>query len=390
MIKRPTMDFQSLNNFNVIMNSISGNFLPMSGEKKGLGFIRSTYQIFTWIIETIYLSSTAIGLLFYVPAMTAVRDGGVSAIVSVEMLILVPYLSSRHDDLRKLVGKINSILVDSENLRKCIRDSVEPHKKRLQIYTVITISVVTMWGSLSMFELLDQDKHLFTYTDFVIPTYLPGAPFTVNVFFCAVVLQIVGAAYLICKKSSVDVYISYLITLLTAEYRYVHEEITKALDEQGEKTEEFVIASLQRCVQHHCVVIEAGHMLTELMSLNVAVTYINCILRFCFCGFSFVTHPEIHEKALYVMYTIGTMIQVYMLCLCVQELLEASTTVTDDAFHKDWYERGNTVKSIFRTMGLGNRVECRLTAFRIIDLTVPTFGSILNQAYSVCLLLLRV
>nr|UEN71219.1 olfactory receptor 36 [Gregopimpla kuwanae] len=383
------MDFRSENKFNAIINILSGNFLPMTGEKTKLGFFRLTYMMIVWIIRLIYIITTGIGCFSYVPIMVAIRDGGVTGIVIVETIILWIYLNLRRDYLHNLIGKIESILVDSDDLRRIIRDTVEPNKNRMKIYTIATVGSVVLWAALPV--LLVLEKNTFTYTDYVLPTYFPGEPFTVKTFVFGIIVDTIGGSYVIVNKNAIDIYVSYLITILTSEFRYVNEQITMILcGTNDEKDTDKMITSLRKCVEHHCIAIDIGQMLAKLLYLNVGVTYLNCILRFCLLGFALVATPGAYfAKCIYMLFTLGNLVQVYFLCSCVQELLEASTSITDDAFHEDWYGRGSAIRNMFQTMGLSNRIECRLTAFRIVDLTVPSFAAILNHAYSACLLLLR-
>nr|UEN71227.1 olfactory receptor 44 [Gregopimpla kuwanae] len=386
------MNFRSINKFNVVVNALSGNFLPLSEEKTSANFACTIYVIFTWVLKFIFLSSMSIGLLCYVPAFEALQRGAVTTIVAVETLSLSAYWNFHRENLQNLIGKMNKILVDSEDLKRCIHETIGPHKKRLKIYTIATVITVFFWALLPVMKISESSQ--FTYVDFVLPSYLPGAPFSTNFFIFWIIIEAFGGTYLIFKKIGMDVYVNYVITLLTAQYRYVHEIIYNALrrDDCGEdEGKSLVIDSLRKCVRYQCEVMEIGQMVRKLLAVNVALTYLSCVLRFCFLAFFIITIPgNYFEKCFYLSYTIGILIQVYMFCSCCQGLLDASTSITDDAFHEDWYGRGKTVKRIFQTIGLSNRMECRLSAFRVVDLTVPTFVAILNQAYSACLLLLRV
>ena len=139
-----TMDFRSANKFNVFLNAVTGNFLPMSGQPVDiLGFVSWTYMYFTWLFELSYKTATAIALLCYVPPLTAVQLGGINGIVSAEIIVLSVHLNFQRGRIRNLIGELNSILkldgaTDSELelLRRCIYDTVEPHKKRLKMYTL--------------------------------------------------------------------------------------------------------------------------------------------------------------------------------------------------------------------------------------------------------------
>lgn len=95
-------------------------------------------------------------------------------------------------------------------------------------------------------------------------------------------------------------------------------------------------------------------MLKKLLSPNIGVLYLNYVFRFCFLSFMLATvHLQFFnaesrylviclffykekaiyfffqssamyvEKCLLVSYTIGALIQFYILCYCIQQLLEA-------------------------------------------------------------------
>ena len=53
----------------------------------------------------------------------------------------------------------------------------------------------------------------------------------------------------------------------------------------------------------------------------------------------------------------------------------------DDAFHETWYERGRRVRNLFFTFGFGNQMGCRLSAYGIIDMNVPSFTKVSNIIY---------
>lgn len=53
-----------------------------------------------------------------------------------------------------------------------------------------------------------------------------------------------------------------------------------------------------------------------------------------------------------------------------------STRVTHDAFHENWHARSSAVKKLFCTMEMGNNIECRLSAYRIVELVVPSLAQV--------------
>ncbi|XP_036150966.1 uncharacterized protein LOC118648692 [Monomorium pharaonis] len=90
-----------------------------------------------------------------------------------------------------------------------------------------------------------------------------------------------------------------------------------------------------------------------------------------------------------VMYTTGAIMQLYITCSCVQQLLDASTEVTDKAFHEKWYLLQPSTKCIFMLIIMANSLECKIAAFENFNLSLSSFMKILNQSYSIALLFLR-
>lgn len=249
------MNFRSINKFNVVVNTLSGNFLPLTERDTDLGPVSRTYMMFTWSVKLIYLSATTIGLLNYTSTTEAIQKGGVNPIVSLETLILTIYLRSRRDYLCDLIDKINTVIIETDDFKRCLHDAVEPPKNQLKIYSVAAASSVIVWAGMPVSRILERNR--FTYTDYTIAAYMPGAPFTVTVFLAGILMEIMGNVFIMAKKTGIDVYVSYLITLLTAEYRYTREQIVDALRRaNGEKAEALVAGDLQKCVRHQCVVME--------------------------------------------------------------------------------------------------------------------------------------
>lgn len=249
------MDFRSISKFNAAVNALSGNFLPLDHEESGLGFASTTYMIFAWFVKLIYAAATTYGLVYHESIVVALNTSATTMLVVTEMLIVSFYMNLRRDYLRNLVRKFNGIIVDSDDMRQRIRESVDPPMKRLRLYTIAAVSSVALWAGMPIARIFETDR--FTYTDFNIPTYFPGMPFDVNAFVVAMIADGIGAVYVIFTKNSLDVYVTYFVALLTAEYRHVREQMTNALRQtNGDPDDEAVLVALQKCVKHHIVVIE--------------------------------------------------------------------------------------------------------------------------------------
>ncbi|XP_012529633.1 putative odorant receptor 92a [Monomorium pharaonis] len=95
------------------------------------------------------------------------------------------------------------------------------------------------------------------------------------------------------------------------------------------------------------------------------------------------------EVFLHITYASGGVVQLYIICHCVQQLLDASIEITDSAFHERWYQYGAYIKRIFLFMIMANNLEIKLSTFAKYNLSLSSFMAILNQSYSIALLLLK-
>ncbi|XP_025265862.1 odorant receptor 67a-like [Camponotus floridanus] len=132
-------------------------------------------------------------------------------------------------------------------------------------------------------------------------------------------------------------------------------------------------------------------MLRKLISLNFSLTYIISVFRFCCIAIMMISIPSttLLEAFLMIMYASGGVVQLYIFCSCVQQLLDASIEITDQAFHEGWYQFKSSIKRMFMFMIMSNNLELKLSTFEKYNLSLPSFMVILNQSYSIALLLLK-
>ncbi|XP_053989534.1 uncharacterized protein LOC128882018 isoform X2 [Hylaeus volcanicus] len=401
------MDFKNLNSFNVLVNTLSTNLLPLTKEKTSLSTLLKVYWILVWTMELVYLTVCILGLL-YVPKERALQDSTVNILVSSEVIVMIVYLSNRKGMICALIEKLNNILdTDDKSLKSTIIQTLKPLEKPLKIYAIASVGTVAVWAVLPLIKIFKQSE--FHYVDYRIPAALSKEPFSISVFIGGVVLECLGSLYSIARKVSLDLYTMHLILLMTAQYKYLRIEFEKvlrkevqdcgrlnrldkdgSLDKMFSKDEEVTRQRMRVLTRHHGAVVELAVILKTLLSPNIGILYINNIFRFCFLSFMIITvHAEHFEKLLVVLYAVGAVTQLYVLCFCIQQLLEASTAIMNDAFHAEWYHHNASFQREIAIMTLASKLECRLSIFRNTDLTLPSFMSILNQAYSVCLLFLR-
>ncbi|XP_011069278.1 PREDICTED: uncharacterized protein LOC105155072 [Acromyrmex echinatior] len=95
------------------------------------------------------------------------------------------------------------------------------------------------------------------------------------------------------------------------------------------------------------------------------------------------------EGFMVFVYACGTITQFYILCASFQKLSEASSEITDKAFHENWYQFNLSIQRIFLMIIASNNINIKLSLFERFNLSLPSFMSVLNQSYSIALLILR-
>lgn len=99
------------------------------------------------------------------------------------------------------------------------------------------------------------------------------------------------------------------------------------------------------------------------------------------------------QGCIIISYSVAAVLQLYMICFYVQELLEAVsrqtqrnidrynrnllllkvTKLTDDAFDEEWYSCELSVKKNFQIMIHANKLKCQLAPCQSVDLSLPSF-----------------
>ncbi|XP_031771865.1 uncharacterized protein LOC100863329 isoform X2 [Apis florea] len=395
------MNFQNLNRLNAFANMISGNFLPMTNINEKSSIVSKIYFVIVWIIQLIYLAACTLGL-FNVPWERSLKDGTVNMVLLFEVIILNIYLHSRRNLLRELIGKLNHVLINEDEMfRDVTISTIKTLEKPLRIYILVNVTSIMVWISSPLIKLFQKNE--FYYEDFTMPVVLSEQPFSTGVFICGVFLQLFGGEYLLFRKISLDLYTMHLNLLITAQYKYLRIKFATVLKEKGETfgkdtwqnipydDDTTIRQEMKLLTRHFETVIEMTGMLKKLLSPNIGVLYLNYVFRFCFLSFMFAT-TSLLEKLTYtiiVSYTTGALIQFYILCYCIQDLFEASSSIADDVVYEKWYSYDVRFQRVILMISLANELKCKISNFQNIDLTLPSFMSILNQAYSVCLLFLK-
>ncbi|XP_039301890.1 odorant receptor 22c-like isoform X2 [Solenopsis invicta] len=366
------MDVQNVNPLNVRLNMISGNLLPITDEDLSFAVPWRIYNIVIWLIQLIQICATIYGFVS-VANREALQDAGTMGIlVSVEVLILLTRMYANRNLGRQLIQKLNSLLrTEDESMKNIVHSTLKPLEIPLEFYYI--------GGT--------------------------GSPFSTKVFVLGNLFETISCAFIFLKKVAMDVYMINLVLLLTTQYRYVAVKLATILRNDSSQNEDhecqkndrpadlLVEKKMKALCQHYSSVIFTTLMLKKFLFLNMSFIYLNNIFRFCFIDLLFINairSGAIYEVALLIIYVCGALVQLYIVCFCVHQLLDASKEVTDIAFHEQWYEFKPSVKHMFRMIIMANNLKIKLSVSENFSLSLPSFLAILNQSYSVALLLLKV
>ncbi|XP_071553142.1 uncharacterized protein [Temnothorax nylanderi] len=396
------MDFQNVNPLNVRLNRFSGNLLPMTSDDSLFPVAWRIYSAVIWLIEAIQTSAVIPGILF-VPKDKALQDATVGIVVTIEVFFLLWQMHVHRDLVIQLIQKLNEILrVEDKTMEIIVRSTLKPVEIPLKFYCIAGTGSIIVWCCIS-FAVIFKKKY-FLYEDYRLPIVLSKQPFPLEIFLLGNCIASIASVYMFIKKVALDVYMINLVLLVTAQYRYIAVELATIFREnipqnqRNESKEEYpttdslMILKMKALCRHHTVVVQTTLMLKKLLSLNMSLMYLTNVFIFCFLDImliSTILSMAPVEGIMIAMYICGGLVQLYILCSCVNQLLDASVEVTDKAFHEKWYQFGPSLKHMFRMMIITNNLGCKLSISERFNLSLPSFMTILNQSYSFALLFLR-
>ncbi|XP_032667650.1 uncharacterized protein LOC116842481 [Odontomachus brunneus] len=397
------MDFQSVNPLNVRLNKVSGNLLPMT-DGSSFPIYWQIYSIVIWLLEITQISILIPGC-FLVPTENALKDGMIGVAITFEVFFVVMRLHTCRGLIQRLIEKLNSImLLDDELMRSTVRTTLKSMDIPLKFCWSAGVVSVILWCSPPYVLIFQKDR--FFYLDYKMPVAFGTEPFSTAVFVVGSLIVSTSSAYIFTKKIAADTYMIHLILLVTAQYRYIALKLSLIIKdgccprnnlntpvgkecylEADRRTKK----QIKALCQHHNAMLYVMLMLKELLSLNFSLIYVNNVFRFCAIAFMIlvVSSTGFVEGSAVILYACGGMVQLYLLCYCVQQLLDAGVEITDNAFHEKWYEHGTFLRRTFIMMIMANNLECKLSRFEKFNLSLSSFMAILNQSYSIALLLLR-
>ncbi|XP_071637847.1 uncharacterized protein [Temnothorax longispinosus] len=396
------MDFQSVNLLNMRINLISGNLFPMTTDNSRFPIGWRIYSAVTWLITLAIIAGFCLGF-FMVSKEKAISEGMLAIVFIIEIFFMIARIHSHRDLIVQLIQDINDILrVQDETMRRVVMASLKLMYSPFKYYWVSSVTTTLIWIGMPLTAVFK--KSTFFYEDFRLPFAISKQPFSTKIFLSGGLLLMLCSVYVIIKKAAVDIYTLNFVMLMTAQYRYISvklEEIFRKGNLQGKRdnseketgTDLWAEIEMRAICRHHNTVIRMSSMLKKLLSSNFCLIYISNILRFSFIGVMLSNTgllKTVVERVAVVFFASGEMIQFYILCFNVQKLLDASTEMTDMAFHENWYQSRPSIKRNFMLMIMANNLKCRLVSFEKFNISLPSYMTIMNQSYSIAVLCLKV
>ncbi|XP_011688658.1 PREDICTED: uncharacterized protein LOC105450502 [Wasmannia auropunctata] len=361
------MNFQNVNPLNVRLNMISGNLLPMTSDDSSFHVAWKVYSIVIWIIELYQTIATVRGFVLVANSETLQDAGTISIVISVEVCVLLARMYANRDLASQLIQKLNSILrSEGESMEGIVHSTLKQLEIPLKFYSIAGTGSVIVYCSLPL-ALIFKKKYFF-YEDYGMMAAFSKQPFSTKVFVLGNTVETIASMFIFLKKVAMDVYMINLVLLMTAQYRYIAVKLATILrnnisqNEDREFQKKYYSADLsvekqmKEFCRHYNTIILMTLMLKKFLSLNMSLIFLTNIILFCFLDII---------------------------------IINASKEVTDKAFHEKWYQFGPSLKHMFRMIIIANNLNTKLSISEKFSLSLPSFLSILNQSYSIALLLLK-
>nr|QHN69118.1 odorant receptor 30 [Sirex noctilio] len=402
------MNFYNTNNLNVLFNLISCNNFPLTNDDSLDTIGRKIFSIFSFVTQFLYFVASGL-VLFLIPLELLMRTNIINTLSNVQIFILAFYTYYRQSGFKELIGKINEALIDDKTLEDLVIKSTKPIEKVMKMYITFGFTAIMYWVLIAFREVFKKNE--FEYIDYGIPAYFAKEPFSTTTFIYGNTIVVLGVFFVISKKYSIYVYMIHAINLVTAEYKYLKTDLVNILSDAVEKedygneindvknrpddfnkktiptrNEKLIQDRLKKWIQYHHHLLEIRDLLKAHLTLGVSMLYVNNIVRFCCMGYLVITMPlSLYEIFVVLLFNTTSLIEIFVICYSIQKLLDASIDITTEAFHGDWYIHRVPIQRTFNLIMFADHMKCELFAFELVSLTLPTFVTILQQAYTACL-----
>jgi len=213
------MDFQNANPLNMKLNKLSGNFLPMTDRGSSFTLFWKLHGQIVTITQLMKMIVLICGCA-HLSRNKLIQNSMLYLATSGEMIFMITQIHVRRDLVRQLIRRLNGILrTADDNLKNIVTKMLRSVQIPLIFYTIVGVISTIMWYSSPFLN--SEEKSIYWNKDYVMPSFFPNEPHSRKTFIlCNLFLTSTGT-YAFLKKVAVDVYMIYLVLLMTAQYRYI-------------------------------------------------------------------------------------------------------------------------------------------------------------------------
>jgi len=227
------MDFQNANPLNAKLNKLSGNLLPMTDHGWSFTLFWNLYGGFVTISQLLKIIVLICGCA-HVSSSKLIRSGLISVATSGEMIFMITQIHFHRDLVRQLIRRLNGILYTAdENLKNIVTMTLRSIQIPLIFYMTAGIMSTIVWYLLPFLN--SEEKSVYWNDDYKMPSFFPNEPHSRRTFVLYSLFLMLINVYSFFKKVAVDVYMIYLVLLMTAQYRYIRLKTAMVFRERTEQ-----------------------------------------------------------------------------------------------------------------------------------------------------------
>ncbi|CAH1117470.1 unnamed protein product, partial [Phaedon cochleariae] len=251
------------------------------------------------------------------------------------------------------------------------------------IYMIYCISGVMFYGAVSRFESTCYEiSPNSPYRDFCgtfTPIWLPMETLPISL---KVVLSLIQ--YMLATHVTTGTAISCAVTYTSTEYlishkKYLKEKLLRVYKDDGFSK----FDKLKFCVDYHNHILGISRELDYLTNVTSGSMSLLCSI-----GFGCISNAVLKGKPFSgVVYLIGFVVALFLLCYSGQRLLEESLTVGDVAYETEWYTGTSKMAKLMQVIIARSQTPVTLAASPCGIYSIPLFVMILKASYSYMTLL---
>lgn len=266
--KTEKMNFRNVNAFNIQVNLLAGNYLPMtSDDSMKLSILWRLYHVVAFLFEVGHTGGLFAGMVMQ-PSERALKNGTVAMSITVEVILVMLCLRPRYKQIRRLIYKMDKVLGNADKTMEDIVNSLlKPVITPFAFYSMSSVVSVMLWTLQPVMLVFNRTS--FSYLDYNLPGYYTSKPMAMPLFILTNTVMTFGSIFRFLRKVSLDVYMMHFVLLLTARYRYLEVKLTKLFQDsiegetEGEeagkvpriKTDQWVESELRKLCRYHKTIV---------------------------------------------------------------------------------------------------------------------------------------